>query len=1353
MFKRFFGLSIFMFFFLNLLSGQDESPNELFTQYKFHRLNEDHGLRNNVIIDINQDTLGQIWVATELGLFRYEGSRFTAYYHNQDKINSLPNNYVNDILIDNENTVWLMTEYGIGKYDYEYDEIIKFKPKEINEPVTSMVLDKNGNKYFGLYNGGIINLNSNLNYLNLFDRKSGNDFSRSSITHMCIIEDNLWAVVASDGLIRINLVTEEITHVNPSFFGEREGIVIFGIYSDRSKTLWIASDSGLFRVPEDHQSSISVEKVLSELLPVDDYLSFYEDEHNTVWVGTRQNGLYLFPNKDDVSVDEIQHFTVTESENGLSYRTVSKIFQDESGLFWLGTHNGGINVFNPNGEKIRLLSHEKDNSNSLSFTNVRSLAESSSGRVWIGTDGGGVNVLDPFNRKVNQVNWQGLEKIAVLSLLEDSNKRLWIGTYENGIYLVDLKTNSITRFKVGASNSELIVNDIRSIFQSSNDNILIGTNRGGAYQYDEKSGVIRRLPNTNGYDIRSIEMSDDGTLWMGTYRNGLLAYNTATSKIDKYLLSNNKNFNVVIFDLCFQDDILWLATRERGLVRFDIKKKKLEFDLMEDLSGVSVFAVTNDSNSNIWMTTSSGIYAYNDSSNSTYFFDNNDGFQKGYFNDGAILSSSKEYILVGGVNGASLFNPVDLLENRPSNRIVFSGLKILDKVVTPLNSDVFPEDKSIFLCDKIELNHSDNVFTLSYSIPGFRIARRDEFEFMMEGYDDNWQRSGFLNEVIYRNLPPGKYDFLVRNSRNKDVLNGLSIKVNPPLWKTWQAYLLFSLILVLLAWWYIRFNNSRLLLQKNLEFEQSLREKEKASMQEKLRFYTNFSHELKTPLTLIQGPVNDLIKKEVNPETIKYLQLIKRNTSILLKFIERMLEFRKIEMNKVMLNIGKHDLNILAQEEAESFKQLFMAKDVMFGFYCEHDLYAWVDIEKIQIVLNNLLSNAVKYSPAGTTVKFGMFHENDDIIIEVKDQGLGISSDEIDHIFSPFYQASNSAGSGGTGIGLALCKSFIDLHNGLISVISNEKAGTEFKVRLRKGREHFEGLKHIRFVEVNDEDQDLTSESLAIQGDNHSLSDSDKLLVVVDDNKDITAYIKSLFNDDFKVITCEKAEDAFEISTELIPDLIISDLMMSGIDGLEFCEMLKKNMATSHIPIILLTAKNSNVAKIKGFESGADDYVTKPFSSDLLKVRVNNLLKNRRLLELKYASNDLIDTESIKSSKEVEFVLQVESTIYSMLDSSEFSVPDLCKEIGMSQTSLYRKIKSITGDSIQLFIRKIKIKRAAQLLVSEDMKVTEVAFALDFSDLKYFRKCFKEQFNVTPSEYKNQHVSSTTSKDIEELMG
>ncbi|WP_258104236.1 two-component regulator propeller domain-containing protein [Marinoscillum sp. MHG1-6] len=1324
----------------------------LFTQYKFNRLNEADGLTNNVINDIVQDTLGQVWVATNEGLFRYEGFGFQAFIKDKSNATALPNNAITKLHLDHRNNIWLMTDDGVAIYSYQSDIIERFMPEDIQGRIGAMTIDGQGDYYFGEFDGGISKVaNGEYTKLNLFHEESGIDFGQYSVFNLECIGNFLWATVSDLGVICYNLHTGEIELFSSYEITGWEKVKYFDLRIDSKNHVWVGTEAGVFSLRYQSNGTRHVDRRLADILPQDDYLATFRDKEDILWIGSRHQGLFKVQIENNDGYQLLNRFTYRDDERGVSSGAISSIFQESSGLLWLGTHNGGVNIFNPKGEVVRMVKKEAfTSSSSLPLSNVWGLCESNNGNIWVGMDGAGLSLLNPFNGQLKNNLIPELESGAVLGVLEDSKERVWVGTYANGIYLYERSFSVEKRKHFTVDNSSLMVNDIRCFYESVKGDIYIGTNQGGMYVYDEKNERLEFIESTNNLDIRSIASTGSGYLYLGTYGRGILKYHIGSHIIESTVWNENEiRSQDVVFDLETDGSYIYAATQHSGVVIYDSKSDEfVQHEALDALSGRSVSAVKMDGDDNLWITTNTGVLMYNEELPELFQFGIEDGFQSGHFNFGSTLFTTNGFMVMGGIYGMNLFYPNELISKKSTSEIVLNQLKISDKVVNPENSEVFPNGKSIFLTDKIVLHHLDNIFSIQFSFPGFTTHKKSDFVYMLEGYESQWQYGAESNLATYRNVPPGHYTFWVK-SVNGNTQRSLEVIITPPYWKTWQAYFIYSILVILIIWRLNKFNNSRIVLRQKLTFEQELREKEHNVMQEKLRFYTNFSHELKTPLTLIQGPVNDLLRSAQNKRDQRYLSLIKKNTAIILKFINRMLEFRKIEMNKTTLNVGKHDLKFLAQEEAESFAYLAKERGVKFGFYCENELEAWLDLEKIQIVLNNLLSNALKFTPEGKSVHFGVHENNAEIIIEVKDEGVGIKSHELSEIFSPFYQASNSYGTGGSGIGLALSKSFVELHMGTIDVESSEGDGTKFTIRIPSGKERFEGKDYVRFIDDVKRQTDLIASEDHGHEEIESLQEkeNEKMLLVVDDNKDILTYVESLFDQEFKIIKAENGKEAFEFAINNTPDIIISDLMMPGMDGIEFCKKIKSNISTSHVPLIMLTAKDSKQDKIKGYDVGADGYVTKPFASEVLIARVNSLVKNREMLELRYESNDLIDRNASGSSREVEFVLEAERITLQMLEESEFSVPLLCKELGMSQSALYRKIKSLTGVSIQVFIRKIRIKRAAQLLLSEDMTVSEIAFSLEFSDLKYFRKCFKEQFGLSPSEYRANNLATSDNNE------
>lgn len=1330
------------------------AQRKLFTQHKFHTLNEEQGLINNIVNDIIQDTLGQIWVATNEGLFRYQGFEFQKFIKTKSNPNLLHNNFIERLYLDQGNNIWLMTDDGVGKYSYEVDEIHWYLPDQIQGRISSMAVDPDGRFYFGRHDHkGIIKVeNENVSSLDLYDEITGIDFGHFSITEMAIGKDKLWAAVGGLGVICYDIDDESIAFFSAQEIADRDRLNSFDLLADGPNTVWLGTESSVFKLHVDDNSSKIVSKSLMNILPEDDYLTIYLDQQKKLWVGSRQHGMFMLSKESSGQYQLTQRFAPGFDEYSNSYRTISKIYQQKNGYFWVGTLNGGVNVFNSDGETVRMITKQiTDSEYSLNHKNVWGICESGDGKIWVGTDGKGISLLDPATGRIQKNPIVELENKAVLCVLEDTEQRVWIGTYAHGVYLFDKKDRRLVRFAKDTPNSELKVNDVRCFYEDRKGRIYIGTNRGGLYYYDTLSRRIRFMEHAPLFDVRSIESVQDDVLWLGTFGDGLQKFNVPQQRIVHSAWREDKvHSRDVVYDIYNDSGRFWVGTRHNGLVVFDVSTEQfIETPVLDDFSGRLLSGVHMDGDKNVWINTNTGVVVFDRKKNELREYGAEDGFQMGHFNNGSIFYSPEGgYMAVGGIHGMNLFYPDELTPETQKTKIIFNQLKVFDKIVTPENSSIFPKNQSIFLTKEIRLNYSDNIFSIQYALPGFTTHSKKDFVYMLEDYEEQWQYGAESNVAIYRNVPPGRYIFRVKSLQNNSE-KSLAVIISPPFWKTWPAYMLYALIIAFFIWRWNKFSNSRIALKQKLQFEQELREKEQAIMQEKLQFYTNFSHELKTPLTLIQGPVSDLLRTVEDPRQQQYLRLIRKNTGVILKFIRRMLEFRKIELNKTILNVGRHDLKILAQEEAESFSYLAKEQEIRFGFYCESELEAWVDLEKIQIVTSNLLSNAFKFTPKGKTVNFGVFEEGADLVIEVKDQGVGIRSEDLKNIFSPFFQASNSYSAGGTGIGLTLCKSIAELHLGTIDLESQEGKGTKVLVRIPKGKEKFEQKEYVRYIHADAKELIFLNDFGSLEGSDMEAKDNEKMLLVVDDNKDITAYVKTLFETEFKVLIANNGSDAYDLAVKNTPDLIISDMMMPGMDGVEFCNKIKSTISTSHIPVIMLTAKNAKQDKINSYEVGADDYITKPFASEILIARVDNLLKNREMLELRYETSELIDLQSEHNTREAEFVLHAESIILKMLEQSELNIPALCKELGMSQSALYRKIKSLTGVSIQLFIRKIKMKRAAQLLLSEDMTVTEIAFNLDFSDLKYFRKCFKEQFKMTPSGYKANYGSKPGDAKIE----
>lgn len=1313
------------------------------TTISFARLNETVGLTNNTINDIAQDTLGFIWIGTEDGLFRYDGKEFESFRRIKGNSNTIPNNNVQSIYVDTKNNVWVLTDYGIAIYDYSnglFNRILpSTSPDGLNyRSVTSIASAKN--KFligtFGagasLYQEGRFELLTSKNELNY-------PLESQQITAVEFMDDSLYYFGTwQDGLYRFNQSTRFCSRIP---IGEKDNYRVTSIFKDAQLNLWVTTNYGLLLIEHNNKAPKFFGHEQNTNLPDDEFLSILVDE-GVIWLGTRNSGLLkisLLELLTNYTSFKTEQFIKSNSSNGLSSRTVSVIFKDNDQNIWLGTHNGGIDVYNPNTENVISLSDKPSAIGKLSMTNVWGISQDKSGLIWLGTDGEGIDILDLVSRKITTFKKNNeLTDKAILSLIHDRNKNLWIGTYKGGVMRYDSNGN-LHDYQISGRSK-----DIRYIFEQMDGTILLGTNGTGVYQYRSSEDVFEQLVGTESYDVRSICEGDDISLWLGTFGNGLIKYSRSTKEVVQFNWSQkDEPFTPIIHCLFKQDNTLWLGTKYSGLVQFNITNN--EFTIYDEERGLvnnTVHAIVPDGIGKLWITTNNGVSSFDIVTKTFTNFHSQSNFISNKFNDNSGIITQSRHIVLGGIAGVNIFDPSQF-KSPPSIPIVkVKAFKILHE-----NKDMTDWPARSF-ANEVHLDHDENFFQISFSPINYPFSTKWLVQSKLENFDKDWTDPSSNNNMIYRGIPAGKYILKLRAVDGSQVgmESKLIIIISPPWWRTYYAYFSYVIVIILIIVGLIRLNNKQIDLRQRLIYEKQLRLQEHQAIQHKLRFFTNFAHELRTPLTLIVGPITDLIRNYSHQEAVnELLILVDRNAKALKKMVNRLLEFRKVETEKITLNIGLHDINILLQEEVESFQYHANNKHVQIHLTSVQEAMGWIDIERLQIVLNNILSNALKYTREYGNIWVSQNYSNGSLNLVIQDDGIGIHKDDIKRIFSPFYQGKNSAGIGGTGIGLSLCKSLVESHAGRITAESREGEGAIFKITLPIEKSKYENRADVRFIPDQKEKDHEDFEELPLDADGGIIKNvNDQIIVVADDNPDIVNYLQSILKKEYTVISAYDGHEALRLINKYIPDLIISDIMMPKLSGVELCRILKQHDETSHIPIILLTAKEGTESIIEGYSKGADDYITKPFLSELLITRVNNLIESRKKLKLLFKNfNDpeisIEQKVSIDQNDEYKFLLKVESFILENLENEDPSVPALAHALGYSRTSLYRKIKSLTGMSINQFARSVRIKKAAELLSSSTtMTVSEIAFSLGFTDLKYFRQCFKDQFHILPSDYQRK---------------
>jgi signal transduction histidine kinase/ligand-binding sensor domain-containing protein/DNA-binding NarL/FixJ family response regulator len=1328
--------------------GKDKQDRLNHRQYKFYQLNEQNGFPNTFINSIEQDTLGNIWIATNEGLFRYNGHKFIHLTREESNNRSIPHNHVQNLFTDSKSNLWALTDNGLCRYNYKYDDFDVFLPNSklgpTHKSITSMAEDSKGNLYIGTFGGGInVKQENGFKALNeLYDQQHW--ILNSGVVFSLSIQNDslLWIGTWNNGLYYFDLSNGQIKKFNAEEPFKR----IYDIKTDSNSDIWAATDNGIIKIGLDHQHTHHYKQ--GNGIEDSDILSILLD-HNTLWAGSRNNGLIRIEFEDQLlsKTLSIQHFHEGFDEKSVSHRTISEIFKDNQGSVWLGTHQGGLNYFNARGEDIITLKHNPFDKNTLSMSSVWGLCVDNDSNLWIGTDGKGINFKQYGSVKINRNPIPELNNKAIISAKVDQYNQIWVGTYSSGLFIYDIESKALQNLH--KDNSSLEVNDIRCFKEGSSGIMWIGTNSGGLYKYHYSTSKIELIKITAGFDIRSILLDHSGLIWLGLYgNNGLVCYNPYTNNITSYNWKKpDDNDTPIVFSMIEDEHLIWLGTRFDGLIQFN--KHDFSYHLVsknENQKTTTVFGLVKK-NDKIWYSNNQGISVYNPSDSSFKHFKQTDGILASPYNHNSVVSLS-ENLAFGSIKGLVIFDPEKLQNKTHVEKIIFSGLSIYNNEIKAKPQEVNPIlSENISIAKKVTLAYDQNTFTVYFNTLEFPYSNDHTYYYILKGYDDKWMQTNNSNSITYRNVPPGQYTLSVSNSASRhsiDQAKQIDIFISSPWFLSWWAITLYLFVLVFVVVLIIRHNNRQIKLKQSLFFEKKLRQQEHEVTQEKLLFYTNFSHELRTPLTLIDGPIKDLIRdKGLSSNQKNLLKMIHKNSNILLKMVNRLLEFRRIETNRIVLNISRYNLTDLLIQETELFSYQAKKKGIEFSYEFPEELYAWCDIEKIQIILNNLLSNAFKFTPSGGKISFKVFKASKQLKIVIRDSGVGIDEESQKLIFDPFYQSKNSIGIGGTGIGLALCKKFIDLHKGSIYLKSKENKGSIFKVTLSIDQSKYRGRSDVR---LNDESKkmilNIDDDFLAGEFSEEEINENNaKIALIIDDNDDIVNYLERILHKKFKIVKAADGEQGYKAANDHIPDIIISDIMMPKMNGFKFCQQIKTNPLTSHIPVILLSAKNSNEDKMEGYSIGADDYLEKPFDSALLLSRVDNLIKTRSDLKSKLASNNTGINAKNKGipKKELEFINTLENAVIKILDNGEVSVPTLCKELGYSRTSLYRKIKAISGLSINHFIRNIKLKNVAKAIVEQNLSISEAAFAYGFTDLKYFRNCFKEQYGMLPSEYYEKH--------------
>ena len=1319
--------------------------------YSVKQLGIEKGLSNNYVVSIAQDKQGFLWFATEEGLNKFDGTRFITYLKNEDLTRQgITGNELNCLLDDPQDSIlWIGTQRaGLNAYDYVNNTFLCYRhdgenPESlITDDVTKIVAATDGNLWITTYWRGV----------DYFDKKAGKFIHYNTQTVPGLASDNIWSVVdGGDGKLYMGHVHHGFSvlslkdkKVKNFMYDPEDPVSLPGngvtcIYKDLSGNIWLGTDRGLALFNPEAENFIHFHH--SEDGVPHTVFDIRQFDGNKLWIAMEFGGIAILDltQRMFLSPDQVrfQYIKEGDDEYSLSNSTVRCLFQDSFKNVWAGMWGGGINFLSHESSYFNVYSYSpiQHSGSSLNNKTASSVCVARDGKLWIGTDGGGINVFDKGKRvAVYKEETGDLTDNSIQAALCDSEGNLWFGSFMGGVDFYDVKKKSFHQIFPKDKTGE----DVRALYEDA-EYVWIGTSNGIYKVRLHDKGIADHYTVENNL-VRCISKDNLNRLWIGTFGGGLGVFDEHFQCVKLFNVTSffpSNTINTVYMD---SQNRMWIGTGE-GLVCFpssqswDYKVYRSE----EGLSNVHIRAITEDNHGNIWVSTNKGISCYIAVKNSFYNYGRWDGVPIVGFMSGSVTHDYDGNIYFGSLNGLCRFNPEMVLAKREAPSAIMTGLRIFVPI-----SERKSEEKMIELhgCPAVRLSYMQNNFSVTFNIQNYALADQVEYAYMLKGLENSWYTVTDPNNVTFRNIPPGNYCFQVktriRNQEWADEIASLDIRIDPPVWLTWWAKLFYILSGVSVLYFILHAYKKKLDMESLYELEKKNHEQEQELNNERLRFYTNITHELRTPLTLILGPLEDMQKSNsLSGKDSQKISVIHQSAIRLLNLINQILEFRKTETQNKKLCVSRDNLAALVHEIGLKYKELNRKPEIDFCLEIEQeDMSLFFDKEVVTIILDNLISNAIKYTEKGTitlglhqVVRNNIHHTE----ISVSDTGFGIAPDALPHIFDRYYQEGSEHQASGTGIGLALVKNLVVLHEGEIRVESSLNVGSTFYVSLLTDNTYPHVL-HADSTEKTSDEKDEKEENI------EPVHSGKRILLIVEDNRDICDYIVESFSDDFEVRTAANGEQGLEQALGCIPDIIVSDIMMPVMNGIVMCRKLKEDLRTSHIPIILLTAKDSLQDKEEGYQVGADSYLTKPFSATLLHSRIHNLLESRKLLAERFNTNSiLIDkraavTESM-NKLDNEFLEKINKLIEDRLSSEKIDIGYLSDAMCMSNSTLYRKMKALTGLSTNEYIRKIKMQYAERLLLEGKYNISEVAFKVGINSTVYFRQCFKDEFGMAPSDY------------------
>jgi signal transduction histidine kinase/ligand-binding sensor domain-containing protein/DNA-binding response OmpR family regulator len=1345
----------------------------------FTALTTKNGLSSNTVNTILKDRFGLLWFGTDDGLDKFDGTNFKVYRHSPGDSTSLRANEILSLHEDKSGNLWIGTSGGsLSLYDRKKDAFINFRsgnsPNSIKNNVIKAVCSDYRGYIWVIHYGGFDVLDPRTGQIiNMPLTPPVEQMIKSSHGHFAFEDSRrrMW-VALSNGLLQYDPATGIIKQ---TWYSGRDSLIpgdaVNAIAEDKQGNVWVGGNTGLsvYRPGATGLVSYPVKTDIGK--PVRNFVvNAIAVEEDKLWLATT-TGLYILnTNKEIASQFSFDY----RNSHSLSAQSVRSLYLDNQGICWIGVFGGGVNKFDSNLNLFNSVTSNVFDEKGLRASYITSFAEDNNGNIFVGT-GGGLSLFNPRTRlfesfDIKPAQGSSASYLSILCLKRTTTNRLMIGTFGNGLFVLDPVTKNYKQLVRGENATDLNSNDIFCIEEDSKGNIWVGTNGDGINVLNAENKVIARYTSRpqNANDIklpfnefiRDIEEDNNGKIWIATHGGGIAVLTPSTGKFTFYNSANSMLPNDKVLSLLEdQSGNIWAGTFGGGLAMFE--KQTNQITLFTEKNGLlnsTIYKILEDQKGLIWISTNKAISSIDPATKKVNNYTHYNGVQNNNFINGSGIRLSTGELYFGGLEGFNYFNPLQLRRNKNIPSVLITDLRISNQSVAP--SEGGPIQEHISVAKEINLDYKQN-FALSFVGLNYTSPEQNQYAYKLEGFDKEWNYVGNINQVSYTNLDPGEYLFRVRASNNDGVWNnqGASIKisVHPPFWRSAYAYIIYVLMLAGLLL-YFRYSSIRKIKRKlaleqvKVRAQQDRREAERVHELDmlKIKFLTNLSHEFRTPISLILGPTEKLLDQQKNEQSSGQLQMIKRNAKRLLNLVNQLLDFRKMEEQELKLQLSEGELVSFLRETCDSFTDLSERKKINFEFKTQvGQFHTYFDHDKMERILFNVLSNAFKFTHEGGRISLRLLMSDRKspepvkwMLIKVSDSGIGIPADKKEKIFERFFQNSTSASilNQGSGIGLSITREFVKMHGGEIEVDSEPEKGATFHIHLP--------FIPVQKAAINSNDHIAIAapvmETAPVENEEAHSADALNngampLILLVEDNEDFRFYLKDNLRLHYKIVEAANGKEAWHKTLAHHPQLIVSDISMPEMDGNQLTQKIKSDKRTCHIPVILLTALTGENDQITGLRTGANDYITKPFNSEVLNAKIQNLLALKDTFKNTYSKQIKVLVPEVKIESENEKLLQeVMSYLEENLTNPGLSVEYLSKHVGMSRSTLYNKILELTGQTPVEFIRSVKLDKAAVLLEKGEQNVAQIAYSVGFSTPNYFAKSFKAKFDMLPSEYINK---------------